>query len=53
MRFLDFGYGATVLLATFLLLLGLALPWLLWQRHFSIASQGLGTQGLGSQNGGR
>jgi|688.fasta_scaffold00025_71 multiple sugar transport system permease protein len=50
MRFLDFGYGATILLATFLLLLGLALPWLLSQRRLSIASQGLGTRGLDSQD---
>jgi multiple sugar transport system permease protein len=35
MRFLDFGYGATILLATFALLLGLALPALLLQRRAS------------------
>ncbi|MFM7362685.1 MAG: carbohydrate ABC transporter permease [Cyanobium sp.] len=39
MRFLDFGYGATILLATFALLLLLALPWLLWQRRHSRSSQ--------------
>jgi multiple sugar transport system permease protein len=33
MRFLDFGYGATVLLATFLLLLPPGLLWLAWQRR--------------------
>jgi multiple sugar transport system permease protein len=33
MRFLDFGYGATVLLATFLLLLPPGLLWLVWQRR--------------------
>jgi multiple sugar transport system permease protein len=37
MRFLDFGYGATILMATFFLLLGLALPWLLWQHRHRIA----------------
>jgi multiple sugar transport system permease protein len=43
MRFLDFGYGATILLATFGLLLLLALPWLLWQRRLNAA--GLGEAG--------
>lgn len=33
MRFLDFGYGATVLLATFALLLPPGLLWLVWQRR--------------------
>jgi multiple sugar transport system permease protein len=33
MRFLDFGYGATVLLATFALLLPAGLLWLVWQRR--------------------
>lgn len=33
MRFLDFGYGATLLLATFALLLPPGLLWLVWQRR--------------------
>ena len=33
MRFLDIGYGATVLLATFALLLPPGLLWLVWQRR--------------------
>jgi hypothetical protein len=33
MRFLDFGYGATVLLATYALLLPAGLLWLVWQRR--------------------
>jgi multiple sugar transport system permease protein len=38
MRFLDFGYGATVLLATFLLLLLPGLLWLVWQRRSGSAA---------------
>jgi multiple sugar transport system permease protein len=38
MRFLDFGYGATVLLATFLLLLLPGLLWLVWQRRAGSAA---------------
>lgn len=32
MRFLDFGYSATLMLATFLMVIGLSLLWLGWMR---------------------
>jgi len=41
MRFLDFGYSATVVLATFLLLTGLALLiWLSFREHLKLQASG-------------